>query len=134
MFQAADIVEGAKSIRPHLPVLLNEGAAELDEQLSDLLNSERDEEETALQVLGLLSEVPKAAEWLSDFLAVKSSSGEVGSHLATRSFNPVPGQHAPPKTDKYICPRGDFIWYRIAVGTTVPTCRTHPDMPLIKIG
>ncbi|WP_207161540.1 hypothetical protein, partial [Trichormus variabilis] len=43
----------------------------------------------------------------------------------SKGFQPLPGQGQALSAQKYICPQGDYVWYRRVVGATIPTCPTH---------
>lgn len=134
MFQSEVILEGAKVIRYHLPELLGAGAEEFDMRVAEVLNSGQPDAERAQQLLKLLAGSPATAEWLADFLSSGQLPDPRATDLELRSYYAPPaGQHSPPPTAKYVCPRGDFIWYQPMVGVPVPRCRTHPDMALLRV-
>ncbi|WP_250285738.1 hypothetical protein, partial [Frankia sp. CiP1_Cm_nod2] len=37
----------------------------------------------------------------------------------------LPGDPGPVEASRYVCPRGDYAWYRPEVGAAIPQCPTH---------
>ncbi|MBW4661059.1 MAG: hypothetical protein KME15_20480 [Drouetiella hepatica Uher 2000/2452] len=129
MYPSEDILEAARSIRPFLAEQLEaEAAARVDLQLADLLARANAGETVDNLILELLAETDSTREWMFAFLqkqALPESTRE-----STKGFNPLPGQGSAIAAPKYVCPEGDYIWYRPRVGVEPPLCPTH-NVPLV---
>src|SRR4051794_26657236 len=103
MYQSQMILEGARVIRHHLPELLGEDAEAFDDRVAALLNSGRDDEEAAQEVLALLSASGATSEWLADFLAFGVSLEKAAEGFETRTFfGPCQDSiHRRPRTDTF---------------------------------
>jgi hypothetical protein len=124
MYDSADILEAARSIRPYLSELLPAAQAEvIDKQLANLLAQANTRQPIDNLILELLAAQDATREWLSRFLQDKQQP----EHL--RSFSPLPGQGSIVNSAKFVCPQGDYIWYRPRVGIEPPLCPTH-NLPL----
>ncbi|MBD2060476.1 hypothetical protein H6F88_31530 [Oculatella sp. FACHB-28] len=118
-FSPEDILECARSIRPSLPSLLGSDATQVDQQLADLLAQAQAGESVDTQILELLKSNPNTFQWIKEFL----SSAQV-----SRGFERLPGGSGAVPAQKYVCPQGDYVWYRRSVGISVPTCPTHGEL------
>jgi hypothetical protein len=125
MYESADILEAARSIRPYLGDLLGgvESAAAIDQQLADLLAQANNGQSVDNLILELLAAQEPTREWLSGFLQDKQQPEH------QRTWSPLSGQPAIVNTTKFICPQGDYTWYRPRVGIEPPLCPTH-NQPL----
>ncbi|MEW5861717.1 MAG: hypothetical protein AB1861_30800, partial [Cyanobacteriota bacterium] len=74
-------------------------------------------------ILELLAEQDSTREWLSGFLQDKQQPEYL------RSWSPLPGQGSMVNAAKFVCPQGDYTWYRPRVGIEPPLCPTH-NVPL----
>lgn len=125
MYKSADILEAARSIRPYLSELLQAAQAEvIDLQLADLLAQANTRQPIDNLILELLAAQDPTREWLSRFLQDKQQP----EHL--RTFSPLPGQPPIVNAAKFVCPQGDYTWYRPRIGIEPPLCHTH-HLPLI---
>ena len=124
MYETADILDAACSIRPYLSELLTATQAEaLDQQIADLLAQANTGQQVDNLILELLANQDATREWLSKFLQDKQQP----EHL--RSWSPLPGQRSMVNAAKFVCPQGDYTWYRPRVGIEPPLCPTH-NVPL----
>jgi hypothetical protein len=124
MYESADILDAARSIRPYLSQLLPAAEAEvIDQQLADLLAQANSGQPIDNLILELLAEQDSTREWLSGFLQDKQQP----EHL--KSWSPLPGQGSMVNAAKFVCPQGDYTWYRPRVGIEPPVCPTH-NVPL----
>lgn len=124
MYESADILEAARSIRPYLSELLPAAEAEvIDQQLAKLLAQANTRQPIDNLILQLLATQDATREWLSRFLQDKQQP----EHL--RTFSPLAGQGSIVNAAKFVCPQGDYTWYRPRVGIEPPLCRTH-NLPL----
>src|SRR3954463_10135018 len=113
------ILEAARAIRPYLAELLPaDTATELDGTLAALL-----EHRAAGELRDVLARFPRTREWTSEFLAY-GLPPEVAVLRESGTTSP-PGHGDPVGVPKYVCPSGDFTFYRHAVGQPVPACPTH---------
>lgn len=115
-FTPEDILEGGRSIRPFLPELLGNDAVQVDNQLAELLAQAKAEQQVDQQILEILKSYPDTRDWMAEFLSEQQVS---------KGFEALPGKGQPISAPKYICPEGDYVWYRRVVGATIPTCPTH---------
>lgn len=116
-----DILEAARCIRFHLPGLVGDAAAQLDQQIAKLLAQAKTDQTVHSQLLELLKSRPQTRDWMAEFLSSQRSS---------KGFERLPGSSQAIAAPKYICAEGDYVWYRRSAGATVPTCPTHG--PLIS--
>ncbi|MCZ4125846.1 hypothetical protein [Streptomyces sp. H39-S7] len=122
MSNEASVVELARTIRPYLPDLLPaDSAAELDRRLAGLLAA-ADERRIDTEILELLREPDLVRRWAALFLEDGlppdvAMDRRVGVVLPGRGEAVAPG--------KFVCPQGDLVFYRRAVGQSVPLCPTH---------
>ena len=115
-----DLLDAARAIRPYLPSLLDESAAaEVDSSLAALLASGGTED----AVLAELEGHEATAEWTAAFL--EHGAPPELAVVRERDFTELAGHGEPVRAPKYICPEGDFVWYRHAVGQQPPRCPTH---------
>jgi hypothetical protein len=121
MYKAKDVLEGACAIRPCLTQLLEaRQAAEIDKKLAELLAQSQTDLKVDNQILKLLAKEEATRTWLAAFLE-HNLPPEV-----TRFYSPPPGIIGPvPGMTKFVCPEGDYIWYRRSVGEQIPQCPTH---------
>jgi hypothetical protein len=50
-------------------------------------------------------------------------SGE--APLDERGFEPLPGHAVDVDADRFVCPQGDYEWWRRATGVPIPKCPNH---------
>lgn len=124
MYEPADVLEAARSIRPYLSALVGaEVAAVTDSQLAALLASANLDQAVANRILELLAEQDATREWLADFLQAQQEPERL------RTWSPLPGQGSIVNAAKFVCPQGDYTWYRSRIGVEPPICPTH-NLPL----
>ncbi|HEU5387554.1 MAG TPA: hypothetical protein VFV73_16775 [Streptosporangiaceae bacterium] len=132
------ILEVARSIRPHLPRLIGAEADECDRRLVELLRQAAAGADVGEAILELLTRQPATYSWAAAALAderhrppdvQRAYRGPV-----TRGYSPLPNPLGADLVDaeRYACPvDGNFVWWRISVGDQVPTCRDHPGTTLV---
>jgi hypothetical protein len=120
-YPTEDILEGARSIRPYLAKLLEADSEVVDHELSDLLAKAQVGQKIDNQILDLLSRQESTRVWIVQYLALKRPPEQEVERL----YSGLPGESVPPPVPKYACPRGDYVWYRPAVGVEVRDCPTH---------
>jgi hypothetical protein len=125
------ILELARAVRPYLDDLIDERSGangrEIDRALAGLLAAAEDGVQVDDRILVLLREPRTVYEWAANFLQygyppdvavlLQLDAGERNSTL--------PGEGEPVPVPKFVCPQGDYVFYRRAVGQQMPACRTH---------
>ncbi|NEQ34005.1 MAG: choline/carnitine O-acyltransferase [Leptolyngbya sp. SIO4C5] len=120
MYQPEDILEAARSIRPYLNELIDPSAAEqLDQTLAELLAQAEQNSSVKILIQKHLREHAETRQWVKDFLEDKKLPNE------NRSFQPLPGHRSIVNAPKFVCPEGDYVWYRPRAGMEPPQCPTH---------
>jgi hypothetical protein len=119
------VLELARAIRPYLPELLGEHAAEVDRKLANLLAAAGRGAAVASAVLECLRERDATHGWGAAFLETGLPPDVAGLGTVWRHYDPLPGEGAPVLVDKYACPAGDYVWYRRSRGQSPPACPTH---------
>jgi hypothetical protein len=114
-----DILEAARTIRPHLSNLIPDDAITVDEELALHLNDTQTGKPSGNVLLGILRRREPTRRWLSVFLNQRFLIE------STRGFQPPPGNPVPVSAQKYVCPQGDYAWYRASAGSLIPRCPTH---------
>jgi hypothetical protein len=119
----SEIFEAARSIRPYLHILIPDEvvAGLVDRELAQHLNQAQSGKPNANVILGILCSHEATRQWVSEFLE-QHQPPEVTRAF---SFQPIVGNPVPVAAGKYVCPLGDYTWYRPAAGTPVPRCPTH---------
>lgn len=111
------MLDAARAIRPHLPGLVGEEAAEVDDQLQRLLALSETGETVKIAVLRVLSQRDATRQWANELLKVPQRD---------RSYEGPPGKVQIVSVPKYVCPEGDGDpWYRFSIGDQVPLCPNH---------
>jgi hypothetical protein len=115
-----DIVEAARSIRPYLNELIPAEAEQVDNELAGYLN-EGAATRNSNRLLATLRRHEPTREWVSEFLQKRLPPA------VTRAFEfrQPPGDPAAVSATKYVCPQGDYSWYRVSIGRPIPNCPTH---------
>jgi len=124
MYQTEDILEGARTIRPHLHELVGGEAERVDDALADLLARAELGQKTDTLILDLLSTHKATKDWMRDYLSRPYSLRE---SAGTKGYYTRPGgDSAPISAQRYVCPvAGDTVWYRQYAGEDIPMCNTH---------
>jgi hypothetical protein len=117
--------EAARSVRPYLHTMLAPSvAAEVDAQLAELLTATRQLEEQDLRVV--LEQHDATRAFLERVLDdAPNFRPPQAVSAAVRGYGGLPGHQAPVAADKYTCPEGDYVWYRLDVAAEVASCPTH---------
>lgn len=114
-----DVLECARSIRPELPELLGAAAETVDRQLADLLAQAKTGAAVDAEILDLLKSHPNTYDWAAEFLAPQRVS---------KGYERLAGSGDVVSAQRYVCPEGDYVWYRRSVGIAIPTCPSHPQL------
>ena len=125
------ILEAARSIRPYLSELVGDHDAELiDAELAELLAAAEDEPPDTALLLDRLGSAPATAEWTATFLEGGYPPAVAGFFVRTDRVGELPGHgEAPTGARKYVCPEGDFVWWRRGA-EPLRRCPTHAGQAL----
>jgi hypothetical protein len=142
--RTALVLEAGRAIRPYLVALIGDQASRIDDQLGEILN--RPDSSTAdIAVLDVLDELQPTHDWVSGFYRARGVPPEVvkamqpgvesaeaehrvriailgGGASAGDPVLMIPGL-------RYICPLGDWVWYRLDAAEQVPVSPCH-GLPL----
>lgn len=124
-----EVLEAARVVRPYLPALVGSNADRTDRRIAELLAAAGRGEEVTTELWSALTGTPAITAFVVEVLGdaphfrppewqPRHPRGE-GLELLPGAAGPV--AHA----GKYVCPRGDYVWYRAGIGTAVPPCPTH---------
>ena len=121
MYKDKDVLEGACAIRPYLTKLLETAKAnQIDEKLAELLDKSQTGQKVDNRILKLVANQEATRTWMAAFL-----EHNVPPEVA-RFYSPLPGQVSTVSgVARYVCPQGDYVWYRRSVGEPIPLCPTH---------
>jgi hypothetical protein len=116
----SEITDLARAIRPYLPRLIENDALVIDKKIGGLLEKAESGQEVDAELTELIDATPATRAWAHEFLG-----GPVPGRRVGRSFQPLPGDATPVAAQRYVCPKGDYVWYRPFVGMSIPRCPTH---------
>jgi hypothetical protein len=129
------VLEAARAIRPYLPSLVGPAAAAgVDQQIARLLALTHRDEDVVAALRSLLERHEVTGDFLTEVLAdaplYRPPHVQPGymrpTERGTNAIQPLPGDVGLiPGISKYVCPYGDYTWYRPSVGVPVQTCPTH---------
>lgn len=117
-----DIVDVAKKIRPFLPDLVGDDAPEYDRVIAGLIADSRDGRDVTAQLSEVLTRSAATHAWAARVL---EDDRRLPPRVLERGFQPLPGYGEVIDAERFECPDGDYVWYRMSVGDTVPSCTTH---------
>lgn len=119
------VLEAARAIRPYLRDLVGPAeAGTFDRRIGDLLTGPADRAATALRAL--LEGHEDTAWFLDRVLADRPLyRPPYQQTIAQRDITRPAGDPGGIGADRYICPTGDYVWYRPDVGTRIPNCPDH---------
>jgi hypothetical protein len=120
---AEEVLEVARAIRPYLPALVGDGAAELDAAIADRLALARDDEQVADQLVDLLARSPETHAWAAQMLNDPELLPPEVSGLRDRGM--LAGDAGPIDAVRYRCPQGDYVFYRLGLEDVPGPCPTH---------
>ncbi len=110
----------ARAIRPYLSRLVGNDWQAIDGQIGRLLERAESGDEVDAELTELIDATPATQAWADKFLNRSAPKRRV-----QRSFQPLPGDATPIMAQRFVCPEGDYVWYRPSVGTPIPRCPTH---------
>jgi hypothetical protein len=122
-----DIIEVARTIRPYLPDLVGAEAGAYDQEIAQLLAEARTGRDVSDQLFTVLTRSPAAHAWSARVLEDEQHRPPEIAPPRVRSYNfeQLAGAGEPVDAERYACPEGDYVWYRISVAVPVPACPTH---------
>jgi hypothetical protein len=117
-----EILEAARVLRGVLPELYRDagGWEAVDDELSGLLNPPT--EGAAARVLAVVELQPEIATW---WLARERARSQPDLTDDVRGGGDAPNTGEVVAAPRFVCPRGDIVWYRRTTAVPVPRCRTH---------
>ena len=121
MYDTNDFMDGARAIRPYLKDLLGAEAGAVDQQLAELLESGQRGNKVDNLILEVIRHHESTRRWMAEFLE-KKLPPQLAQEL--REYQPPLGVK-PLAVPKYVCPEGDYTWYRQSVRDPVGVCPTH---------
>jgi hypothetical protein len=124
------IVDAARMLRPYLPALVGDDAQAIDENLAQLIADALRGEDVAEQIVRRLSSHAEMRDWVAQALEHDPPQPPDLASAVERDFSGLPGLGEALPAARYICPYGDFVWYRRAVGERLRDCSTH-HVPLV---
>jgi hypothetical protein len=123
-----DIVDVAKKIRPYLLDLMGEEAAECDRTIAGLLAEALDGHDVTDRLTDVLTQSRTTHAWAARVLENDRHLPPEISQARERGYQPLPGRGEAFDAEKFECPSGDYVWYRMSVGDPIPACPTHKSL------
>ena len=120
-----DIIDVARTIRPYLPRLVGAEADACDREIVDLIAEAQAGHDVGDQLLAVLTRSPTVHEWAAGLLENERHLPPDVLLKAERGYQPLPGAGEPVEAQRYECPYGDYVWYRISISDRPPGCPTH---------
>ncbi|MFJ8961996.1 hypothetical protein ACIRG5_21670 [Lentzea sp. NPDC102401] len=119
------MIELARAIRPCLPELVGDDEARsIDRQLADLLASGGAEADVEARIEEVLRSSPEILRWVQETLNDERLRPPHAQRAIER-IDSTSGDGEIVDAERFQCPQGDFVWYRLSVVYQVPTCPTH---------
>jgi hypothetical protein len=118
-------MRAACAIRPYLAELVGPAALRFDAEIAEILNARG--KDIIASLLELLNGDEATAGFLEEVLmdAPHYRPPQVQPD-SLRAYTDLPGDvGAVLHSGEYVCPYGDYVWYRPAVGVPIPECPTH---------
>lgn len=121
------VLEAARAIRPYLRDLVGPAeAGTFDRRIADLLTGPADVAATVAALRALLAGHEDTAWFLGRVLADRPLyRPPYQQSVPQRDISRPAGDPGAIGADRYVCPAGDYVWYRPDVGTRVPNCPDH---------
>ena len=121
------VLEAARAIRPYLGDLVGAAlASAIDDRIAGEFNSPSNPAETVSRLRALLEEHEDTAWFLTRVLADPAlHRPPYLQQIRHRGIISPAGDPYLVAADRFVCSRGDYVWYRPEIGTPVPACPTH---------
>ena len=116
--------EAARCVRPYLSELVGRAAPEVDRAIEEVLNGQHDDD-AERRLHAIFESYEGTDAFLERVLedAPNYRPPQVVTALAAhKGYVPGAGNSSPVRADKFVCPHGDFVWYRPEVGVPTPDC------------
>jgi hypothetical protein len=118
------ILEAARAARAYLPELIPDDHAEVDRELAALLRDVDRDPGAVDRILAVFEDHVELKEWTAAFME-RGYPEDVAEEIE-RYDGELPGRGIDLPGTKFVCPQGDYAWYRRMVGQAVPEeCPTH---------
>ena len=128
-----EVLDVARSIRPYLPSLVGERAAEIDGRLQPLLQQASSGQDVEEEILFVLRSTPETHNWAAGMLGDQDGLPPELQATRTASFAGLPGTGEPVDAVRYVCPVDRaYAWWQTFVGDPVPDCPDHPGKKLVR--
>jgi hypothetical protein len=128
------VLEAARAIRPYLKDLIDDPAVagNLDRRIAEQFTDQADQAATASRLRVLLEKQEDTAWFMNRVLTDKPHYRPPYHQPAyQRDIVSPAGDFGLIEADRYVCPAGDYVWYRPDIGTPVPDCPDH-HIPLAR--
>ena len=120
-----DIIDAARTIRPYLPELVGNEADAYDREIAGLIAEAQAGHDVDGELLAVLSRSQATHTWAARVLENDRHLPPDIQRIADRSYEPLAGVGEPVAAERYLCPRGDYVRYRISISDPAPVCPTH---------
>jgi len=128
-----EVLDVARSIRPYLPSLVGDRAAEIDAKLRPLLQQASGGQDVEEEILIILRSTPETHNWAAGMLGDEDGLPPELQATRTAKFAGLPGKGEPVDAVRYVCPVDRaYAWWQTFVGDPVPDCPDHPGRKLIR--
>jgi len=128
-----EVLDVARSIRPYLPSLVGEHAADLDGRLRRLLQQASSGDDVEEEILVVLRSSPETHNWAAGMLGDEDGLPPELQATRTADFAGLPGTGEPVDAVRYVCPVDRaYAWWQTFVGDPVPDCPDHPGKKLVR--
>ena len=128
-----EVLDVARSIRPYLPSLVGECAAEIDGRLQPLLQQASSGQDVDEEILVVLRSTPETHNWAAGMLEDEDGLPPELQATRTASFAGLPGTGEPVDAVRYVCPVDRaYAWWQTFVGDPAPDCPYHPGKKLVR--
>jgi len=114
-----DMLGAARAIRPYLTALVDDYEPR-DAEIAGLLHKAGAGIEVELELVDALTATDALRQWTEQFLKAQRPP----QVTPTRSIVDL-ALSGPVDVERWICPHGDFDWFRFAPGERVRPCPTH---------
>jgi hypothetical protein len=124
-----DIVDVAKKIRPFLEELVEDEAPEYDRIIAGLIADSRGGRDVTAPLTEVLTGSDATHAWVARVL---ENGRRLPPRVLDRGFQQLPGYGEVIDAERFECPDGDYVWYRMSVGDKVPSCPTHDRLLVLS--
>lgn len=125
MFDAQDVYDAVRALRPQLDKMLGEQrASPLKKAIDEHLQLAERGEDVDEQILEILTQDPSVRSWLRTALLLDESTRGLTRDSGYQSLPSNPGKVS---ATHFVCPKKgcDFDWCLRRIGRPVPSCPVH---------